>query len=296
VVYVQAAIAVTTATALLLAAEAGERDSAVRERARADEQHRYEHDVAVSLQRALLPERLVEHPLVAVAALYHPSDERLEVGGDWYETLALPGDRVGVAVGDVVGHGLEAAAAMGRLRTAVAALAPDCVSPVDLLEQLDHFAQSSEAMAYSTACYAALDPATGVLEHASAGHPPILLIDPRGATRFLRGGLSWPLCAMAGVREPHGTAVLEPGSTIVLYSDGLIERRGEPIDRGLERLLDAGRSASGLAVDELCGVLVSDLLDGHPILDDVVVVVVRLAASPAAARTAEEGVAPTVAS
>jgi serine phosphatase RsbU (regulator of sigma subunit) len=248
----------------------------------------------VSLQRALLPERLVEHPLVAVAALYHPSDERLEVGGDWYETLALPGHRVGVAVGDVVGHGLEAAAAMGQLRTAVAALAPDCASPVDLLEQLDHFAHKSEAMSYSTACYAALDPATGVLEYASAGHPPILLIDPRGASRFLKGGLSWPLCAISRVREPHGTAVLEPGATIVLYSDGLIERRGEPIDRGLERLLDAGARASGLAVDELCGVLVAELLDGQPILDDVVVLALRLAASPAAARTAAEGAAPTL--
>jgi serine phosphatase RsbU (regulator of sigma subunit)/integral membrane sensor domain MASE1 len=293
VVYVQAAIAVMTATSLLLAAEAGERDSAVRERVRADEEHRYEHDVAVSLQRALLPERLVEHPLLAIAALYRPSDERLEVGGDWYETLALPGDRVGVAVGDVVGHGLEAAAAMGRLRTAVAALAPDCASPVDVLDHLDHFAQGSEAMAYSTACFVALDPATGVVTHASAGHPPILLIDPRGACRYLTGGLSWPLCAVAGVREPHGTAVLEPGATIVLYSDGLIERRGESIDVGLERLLAAGRRASGLGVQELCHALVAELLDGRVILDDVVVLAVRLAAKPAAAAAAE-GAAPTV--
>jgi serine phosphatase RsbU (regulator of sigma subunit) len=165
---------------------------------------------------------------------------------------------------------------------------------VDLLEQLDHFAHKSEAMSYSTACYAALDPATGVLEHASAGHPPILLIDPLGATRFLEGGLSWPLCAVARVREPHGTALLEPGATIVLYSDGLIERRGEAIDRGLERLLDAGRRASGLAVNELCGVLVADLLDGQAILDDVVVLALRLAASPAASRTAAEGAAPTL--
>jgi serine phosphatase RsbU (regulator of sigma subunit) len=149
-------------------------------------------------------------------------------------------------------------------------------------------------MSYSTACYVTLDPATGVLEYASAGHPPILLIDPLGAARFLQGGLSWPLCALPRVREPHGTAVLEPGSTIVLYSDGLIERRGEPIDRGLERLLDAARGASGLAVDELCGVLVADLLDGQPILDDVVVVAVRLAASPAGAQASGEGAAPTV--
>jgi serine phosphatase RsbU (regulator of sigma subunit) len=98
---------------------------------------------------------------------------------------------------------------------------------------------------------------------------------------------------VAGVREPHGTAVLEPGATIVLYSDGLIERRGESIDVGLERLLAAGRRASGLGVQELCHALVAELLDGRVILDDVVVLAVRLAAKPAAAAAAE-GAAPTV--
>jgi serine phosphatase RsbU (regulator of sigma subunit)/integral membrane sensor domain MASE1 len=279
VVYVQVAVALLTATSLLLAAEAGERESAVRERARADEEHRYEHDVAVSLQRALLPERLVTHPQVGLAAIYRPSDTRLEVGGDWYETLSLPGGRIGVAVGDVVGHGLAAAAAMGQLRTAVAALAPESSSPVDLLDQLDEFAQGS--MVYSTACFAAVDPATGVVEHASAGHPPMLLVEPGGACRFLPEGRSWPIRAGAGPRGAHGTTLLEPGATLVLYSDGLVERRGETIDCGLERLAAAAERAAALGVDELCATLAAELLGDRELQDDVVVLTVRLLGTPA---------------
>jgi serine phosphatase RsbU (regulator of sigma subunit)/anti-sigma regulatory factor (Ser/Thr protein kinase) len=276
ILYVQVAIATMTATSLLLAAEAGERLDAVRQRARADEERRYEHAVAVSLQRALLPERLVESPRVAAAAIYRPSDERLEVGGDWYETLALSEGRIGFAVGDVVGHGLEAAAAMGRLRTAVAALAPDCASPVEVLDQLDDFACKSTAMHYSTACFAVLDPATGVVEHASAGHPPILLVDPEHGARYLEGGLSWPLCAASGTRTPHGEAKLEPGATLLLYSDGLVERRGEPIDVGLERLAAAAYRARDLEPEQLCRAVVADLVHGERIQDDVVVLAVRL--------------------
>ena len=282
VVYVQVAIALLTATSLLLAAEARERDVAVRARAQTDEERRYEHGVAISLQRALLPEQLVEHPLVAIAAIYRPSDQRLEVGGDWYETLRLHGGRIGIAVGDVVGHGLEAAAAMGQLRTAVAALGPECASPVDLLEQLDEFAQGSSAMRYSTACFANLDPATGELLHASAGHPPILLVERHGPARFLHDGRSWPLCAGTGTRASHGIARLEPGTTLVMYSDGLVERRGESIDLSLDRLAGAAHRARALGVEDLCAALVSELVDGRPVKDDVVVVAV--ARTPVAAR------------
>jgi serine phosphatase RsbU (regulator of sigma subunit)/integral membrane sensor domain MASE1 len=292
ILYVQVAIALLAATSLLLAAEAGERDDAIRERARADEERRYEHDVAVSLQRALLPERLVQHPRVAVAAIYRPSDERLEVGGDWYDTLTLPGGRIGVAVGDVVGHGLEAAAAMGQLRTAVAALAPDCASPTQLLEQLDDFAKRSRSMRFSTACYATLDPASGVVEHASAGHPPILLVDARGTCRYLGAGLSWPLCAADAPRVPHGTLVLEPGATLVLYSDGLVERREAAIDVGLEELRSAAERSRELGVDDLCETLVRELLHGSPIHDDVVVLAIRVLGTTAASHGAVRRTAP----
>ena len=130
-------------------------------------------------------------------------------------------------------------------------------------------------MRYSTACFVTLDPATGVVYHASAGHPPILLVDPRRGSRYLEGGLSWPLCAASGQRGPHGTALLDPGATLVLYSDGLIERRGEPIDVGLERLAAAADRSSALDPEELCHALVDDLVEGQRIQDDVVVVGVR---------------------
>jgi anti-sigma regulatory factor (Ser/Thr protein kinase) len=229
----------------------------------------------------------VDSPHLAAAAIYRPSDERLEVGGDWYETLALPGGRIGLAVGDVVGHGLEAAAAMGQLRTAVGALAPECASPVEVLDQLDEFASKSSAMHYSTACFAALDPATGLVDYASAGHPPMLLVEPGGGCRYLREGLSWPLCAASGARTPHGTATLEPGATLVLYSDGLIERRGEPVDLGLERLAAAADRGRDLEPGRLCGALVADLVDGQRIQDDVVVLAIRLLATPAAPSTSK---------
>jgi serine phosphatase RsbU (regulator of sigma subunit) len=292
ILYVQVAVALLTATSLLLAAEAGERDDAIRERARADEERRYEHDVAVSLQRALLPERLVQHPDVAVAAIYRPSDERLEVGGDWYDTLTLPGGRIGVAVGDVVGHGLEAAAAMGQLRTAVAALAPDCASPTQLLAQLDDFAKRSSSMRFSTACYATLDPASGAVEYASAGHPPILHVDARGTSRYLSAGLSWPLCAADEPRDRHGTLLLEPGATLILYSDGLVERRGEAIDVGLEQLRAAAQRSWRLGVDDVCDALVGELLDGRPIQDDVVVLAIRVVGTTAASYGPDRRVAP----
>jgi serine phosphatase RsbU (regulator of sigma subunit) len=288
ILYVQVAIALLTATALLLAAEAGERDDAIRERAQADEERRYEHAVAVCLQRALLPERLVQHPDVAVAALYRPSDERLEVGGDWYDTMMLPDGRIAVAVGDVVGHGLEAAAAMGQLRTAVAALAPDCASPTQLLEQLDDFAHRSQGMRFSTACFATFDPASGTVEHASAGHPPMLVVDAQGTPRYLDTGLSWPLCAADEPRVPHGSLVLEPGATLILYSDGLVERRTAAIDVGLEELRQAAHDFRALPVDELCEALVGALLDGRPIQDDVVVLAIRAVGTTAATAPLQE--------
>ena len=284
VVYVQVAIALLTATSLLLAAEAGERDDAVRERARADEVHRYEHDVAVSLQRALLPRQLVADRDVALAATYRPSDQRLEVGGDWYETLALPGDRIGVAVGDVVGHGLEAAAAMGQLRTAVAALGPDCASPVDLLDQLDEFAQRSPGCSspppasrrWTRARASCATPPRGTPRCSSSTRAA----GPASSRTAARGR-----CARPRDARGDGTPVLAPGATLLFYSDGLVERRGEGIDDGLERLALVARRLRTLDVDALCTRIVAELLGDRPLEDDVVVVALRLQpASPYSTR------------
>jgi serine phosphatase RsbU (regulator of sigma subunit) len=164
-----------------------------------------------------------------VAARYEAGSDGLEVGGDWYDSFGLPGGRIGLAVGDVVGTGLEAAAAMGRIRTALVALATQADGPAALIAQLDDFVSGPNGSEFATACFATLDPATGELRYASAAHPPPLLVHPDGETRWLDGGRSLPL---GGGRRPNRTETsihVEPGSLLVFYSDGLVERRGESL-------------------------------------------------------------------
>ena len=236
-----------------------------------------EHNIALRLQQALLPDRVVGGPEVEVAARYVAASGVLEVGGDWYDTLALDGDRLGLVVGDVVGHGLDAAAAMGRLRIALAALAPHSAGPGELLSHLDRFAVGPNRADFATACCATLDTSTGELRYASAGHPPMLLVDPRGEVQRLEAARSAPLYGLTHDDRPEASVVLEPGALLVLYSDGLVERREETLDLGFERLERAVVAARDLPVDELCERLVDDLGVGEERSDDVVVVVLRLA-------------------
>ena len=121
-----------------------------------------EHRIALRLQQALLPEGVVRHPSVAIATRYQAGSELMEVGGDWYDTFALEGGRIGVAVGDVVGRAIQAAASMGRLRSAMAALAAEGTAPGDLIDRLGRFASGPGQVDFATTCYALLDPATGV--------------------------------------------------------------------------------------------------------------------------------------
>ncbi|HET8950272.1 MAG TPA: SpoIIE family protein phosphatase [Solirubrobacteraceae bacterium] len=235
----------------------------------------HEHAVAAELQRALLPDRLVTHPAVAGAARYRPADERMRVGGDWYTSAALSSGRLVYAVGDVVGHGLHAAAAMGKLRTGLDALAPMCESAAELLEELDRFARGVAGAEFSTAAVVLFDPATGELRHASAGHPPILLLDAAGDTNYLMGGRSWPLCAAAAQRAGDGVLTILPGDTLLLYSDGLIERPGEALDVGMRRLSDEAAQQHGLGLDDLCEVLLETQTGGRRLRDDVVLLALR---------------------
>ena len=131
-----------------------------------------EREIAIGLQRALLPTRLAERSDIALAALYEAGSDVLEVGGDWYDAFELPDGRIALTVGDVVGHGLAAAAAMGQVRTALAALADHAAGPGQLLERLDGFLARSGTTDFATVCYVIIEPATGALEYASAGHPP----------------------------------------------------------------------------------------------------------------------------
>ncbi len=274
-------LGVFTLTGLVLGAEAQERELAVARSLEADSEARLadadrhiEHRIAVRLQRALLPEMPIRHPLISVAARYEAGSEAMVVGGDWYDVFDLPGDRIGITVGDVVGHGLEASATMGRMRTAIAALARTTESPAEVLAFLDDFAAGPSGSEFATACYAILDPATGMLTHSSAGHPPLLVIDSSGATRWLMGGRSAPIYG-APVARSESQDLIEPGSTILAYSDGLFERRGEDLQVGMARLEAALRRSHGEAPKDVCAQVLMAMQTSDYWLDDVVVLAVR---------------------
>jgi len=245
--------------------------------------HEEEHRVAMSLQRALLPTAVQVDPAVDVAARYAAATGTLEVGGDWYDTFPLDDGRIGLAVGDVVGHGLESAATMGRLRTALAALAPHSGGPGELLSRLQRFTDGPNGTGFATACYAILDPATGVLEHASAGHPPCLVVAPDGGTRWLEDGRSVPLCALGGGGRPQATTVLEPGSLLLLFTDGLVERRGESLQEGMDRLARVACALHEAPVEEICDGVLDAMVGGHDRADDVVLMCLRFTPVPAPA-------------
>lgn len=283
---------VFTMAGLIVAAEAHELEEASKTAAEAtaraaiaEIERRLEHDIAVRLQRALLPEKPMQHPGVDIAARYEAGSEAMVVGGDWYDVIALSGGRIGITIGDVVGHGLEAAAAMGRLRTAVAALAVHTDSPGTLLSYLDEYSQGTNGVEFASAAYSILDPTNGLLTFASAGHPPMLVISPSGATRWLMEGRSLPLHGAAVVERSEASVQLEPGSLLIGFSDGLVERRGESLDAGMVRLEATAREVSNRSASEICDILVEEMGVATIREDDVVVIAIRYEASLAQRQT-----------
>jgi PAS domain S-box-containing protein len=254
----------------------------VTERARAEAALRAreaeEHQIALGLQHALLPRKLVAPAGVSVAARYEAGSTTLEVGGDWYDVLVLPNGSVALTVGDVVGHGLAAAAAMGQLRTALTAFAPYADRPGLVLTRLDAFIAGTGVTDFATVCYGVLDPTTGVFEYASAGHPPILLLSPDGSPRWLSDASSPPLFGDERQLRPQAKVVLEPGSLLVFFTDGLIERRGEQLTDGLDRLMAVGADLADLPATEVCDQLVA-MLGGESAEDDIAVLAVSFAPS-----------------
>jgi PAS domain S-box-containing protein len=203
--------------------------------------HERAHDVALALQQSMLPSALPEVSGLQLTARYHPAVESLEVGGDWYDVVALPDGRVALAVGDVVGRGLGAATTMGQLRSALAALALSSESPALVLDGLERFARQVEGARLATVVCGVLDPVGGTFRYACAGHPPPLVLRPGGGTELLEDGRSPLLCALPpGTATPRseGTHRLEPGDRLLLYSDGLVERRRESLGVGLRRLAE----------------------------------------------------------
>ena len=225
-----------------------------------------DRDIALELQRSLLTGAPPSDPRLGIDVAYRTAVRGTEVGGDWYDAFGIDDDRVAVVVGDVVGRGLEAAATMGQLRSGVRALASVCGSPREVLEGLDRYSRRHSVGQMATVAYADLDLHTGELRYACAGHPPPVLLPSGDAARLLWDGRSLPLGAFLRARtRGEASLTLEPGSAFVLYTDGLIERRGESLDTGLDRLL--GVLGETAAADEI----VHTMLGAEPRTDDVCV-------------------------
>lgn len=214
---------------------------------------RRERDIAQQLQQSMLAGELPSSPEVEVGASYRPADSALDVGGDWYDAFWLSDHRVGLVVGDVVGRGIEAAATMGQLRSATRALASTGLPPAQLLEALDDYSARHRVGLMTTVVYAELNLDSHELRFVCAGHLPPVLARESERARLDWEGRSLPLglCAKDEAMRSEARCHLEPGSTVVLYTDGLVERRRQPLDTGLERLVAEVEAGRGEAPDRL---------------------------------------------
>jgi serine phosphatase RsbU (regulator of sigma subunit) len=229
-------------------------------------------DIALTLQRALLPSALATSPYVQIAHRYVPGSHITEVGGDWYDVISLPGDRVVLVVGDVMGHGVPAAAAMGRLRITAKALARHDHEPDKLLAELDECAQEA-GIELATCLYIVYDPTTGRARIASAGHPPPLVLHQDGSVETIDDVLGVPL-GIGGY--PFATTEIElpENATLALYTDGLIEARSRDLETGLDALrAELGRASGPL--EAMADRILTSLLPDPP-ADDTVLVLARV--------------------
>jgi PAS domain S-box-containing protein len=227
--------------------------------------------VATALQRSILGPTQVP---AGTAVRYLPAVRPLEVGGDWYDLVDLPGGRLALVVGDCTGRGLEAATTMGQLRSACRALLLEERGPGAVLEALDRFAERVQAARCTTVFCAVLDPG-GTLRYSSAGHLPALLADEEGDTRLLDDAGGLPLAIRTGRSRPEASTAFREGSTLLLYTDGLVERRGESLDAGFGRARANLAANRHLPAEQLADALVAQLLEPGRQEDDVALVLHR---------------------
>ncbi|WP_240468422.1 SpoIIE family protein phosphatase [Streptomyces dangxiongensis] len=231
-----------------------------------------QRETAIALQRAILgPARLPD----GFAVRYEPATRPLEVGGDWYDTVALPDGRIGIVVGDCVGRGLEAASVMGQLRSACRALMLQDPNPSRALMALDQFAASVPGALCTTVFCGVLDPATGELTYSSAGHPPGILAHADGTTRLLDEGRSVPLAVRPGRQRPQSACILPARATLLLYTDGLVERRRRPLSAGIDQAGEAVQDGRDVPVDDLATEVMTRLAPVGGYDDDVALLLYR---------------------
>ncbi|MCE5288713.1 MAG: SpoIIE family protein phosphatase [Nocardiaceae bacterium] len=250
------------------------RDVTADQLARAREKADYlqARDISMTLQRAMLGP--VDRP-AGFAFRYEPAVSPLEVGGDWYDVVALSRNRIAVVTGDCVGRGLEAAVVMSQLRSASRALLLQDVRPAAVLEGLDAVAARIPGALCTTVCVSIIDPSTGEMSISSAGHMPVLWAGPNGAFGEIVGGRGVPLAAVPGRRRPDAQAAIPPGATVVWYTDGLVERRGLSIDDGISDLTAMIRTSANRKPDILADRILSWMRPSVGYDDDIAMVVYR---------------------
>ncbi|MCU1427721.1 MAG: hypothetical protein JWL83_1721 [Actinomycetia bacterium] len=233
-----------------------------------------EHRLVALLQSSILPDALPNVPGLEFAACYHPAESGIEVGGDWYDAFDVDGGGIVIVIGDVAGHGIAAATLMGRVRNAARAFAVEDPDPGTLLRRLDRVLRVLEDEAMVTAIASHFDPTTRVLSWARAGHPPALVCTGE-RTEFLDSIGGTPLGAMA-TEYQVAQHELEPGALLVLFTDGLVERRSAPIDDGLAWLAQRVAATPDADLEVLCEALLDERYSGRPSLDDICVIAMRV--------------------
>ncbi|MFC1411408.1 SpoIIE family protein phosphatase [Streptacidiphilus sp. N1-12] len=235
-------------------------------------------ELAVELQRSLLPRLAPRLPGVDIAYRYLPSNDVIQVGGDWFDAMVLPGKRIGLVVGDVMGHGVASAVMMGQLRTAVQTLAMLGLPPHELLRHLDETARRLSDTHLATCLYAVYDPVTGRCTLANAGHLPPVLARPGEPGRLLKIPTGVPI-GVGGHAFDSVDFQIADGETMALYTDGLVETPGRDIDEGLE-ILRAAVPNHPVPLDLACSAVV-DALGSTPREDDAALLMARFHGIPA---------------
>ena len=232
--------------------------------------------IAEALQRSLLPRTLPNLPGFELAARYLPAAQEASLGGDWYDVIELGFRRLGISIGDVAGHGLGAATYMGQLRSAMRAYALDVEEPAEVLRRLSRYADQEHSR-MATVIYATLGLESGIVRFARAGHPYPLVLRADGKSEFLAKVGGPPLGTGARYEYDEQSVTLAPGDTLLLYTDGLIERRGERLSEGEEALV-AAASAAPDDPELRCDAIITELTGDIETSDDVAVVAIRAVA------------------
>ena len=229
--------------------------------------------IAATLQRSLLPRQLPQVPGLRMAARYLPAADESAVGGDWYDVIELGNNSIGFVIGDVAGHGMASATFMGQLRSAIRAYALDTDGPGAVITKLAEFSDRMDSR-MATVVYATLNLSTWVVRFARAGHPYPLLLRADGSTEFLSDAGGPPLGAVGGQTYDEQAVTLLPGETLVLYTDGLIERRGSQLSEGEATLAEVASTAPD-EPELMCQAITSRLTENLAIADDIAILTVQ---------------------